>query len=60
MIPEKMPAAGFWGGSVGRPQQVIAYRCAEACGYGAAAVGDLASANDLVLVVIQAQVVDRF
>lgn len=45
--------------AAGAPQQVIAQRCAQACGYGSAATGDLASANDLDLLVIQPQVPDR-
>lgn len=52
VTPEKIAEAVGRLVAVGRPQQVIAF--------GSAATGDLASANDLDLLVIQTQVVDRF
>ena len=42
------------------PLQLIAYRCAEACGFGSAATGDLAAANDLDLLVVVPELSSRY
>jgi predicted nucleotidyltransferase len=42
------------------PLRLIAQRCAQACGYGSAAKGDLAAANDLDLLVVEPEVSSRY
>ena len=42
------------------PLQLIAYRCAEACGFGSSATGDLAAANDLDLLVVVPELSSRY
>lgn len=42
------------------PLRLIAYRFAEACGYGSAARGELAAANDLDLLVVEPELTSRY
>jgi hypothetical protein len=42
------------------PLRLIAQRCAQACGYGSAAQGELAAANNLDLLVIEPELSSRY
>jgi hypothetical protein len=59
VTPEKIAEAVRRLVAAAAPTRLIAQRCAQAFGYGSAATGDPSDAEDLDLLVVEAQVVDR-